>query len=78
LVPPPASRWQTEGMPPTVATDAARVTPRIWPITAMLAIIAFVLMPISGFVALVVFVGRGVAIHLLSRRARHTESGSAA
>lgn len=44
----------------------------------MLAIIAFVLMLISGFVALVVFVGRGVAIHLLSQRARHTESGSAA
>ena len=54
-------------MPPTVATDAARVTPRIWAITTMLVIIGFV-----------VFLGCGVAIHLMSQRARHTESGSAA
>ncbi|HEX7460574.1 MAG TPA: hypothetical protein VF317_00195 [Dermatophilaceae bacterium] len=38
-------------MAPTATTDAARMTPRIWPITAMLVIIAFVLMLMSTFIA---------------------------
>lgn len=63
----------------TEITRAAPVTRRIWPITTLIVIVAFLLMAYQLFVcALLAFSGFAAATHLLRRYARHTELDSAA